>query len=91
MKTYVCSVTIYDLLLELRWQKRVQMKIDMSKRIMSIVEIDEKKRMIHTQLTSKKILIQMSIVEIKDEEDFDEEKALQVIIEKEEEKLKDQR
>ncbi len=67
------------------------MKIDMSKKIINIIKIDEKKRMIHIQLTSKKILTQMSIVKIKDEKDFDEEKALQAIIEKEEEKLKDRR
>ncbi len=67
------------------------MKIDMSKKIINIIKIDEKKRMIHIQLTSKKILTQMSIVKIKDEKDFDEEKALQAIIEKEEEKLKNRR
>ncbi len=63
----------------------------MSKKIMSITRIDEKKRMIHTQLASKKILDQMSIVKIKDEKDFDEEKTLQAIIEKKKKELKDQR
>ncbi len=36
MKIYVCSIIVYDLLLELKWQKRVQMKIDMRQKIMSI-------------------------------------------------------
>ncbi len=46
MKIYVYSIIVYDLLLELRWQKRVQMKIDMRKETLSIIDIDERKRMI---------------------------------------------
>jgi hypothetical protein len=31
IKAYVCSIIVYNLLLELRWQKQVQMKIDIKK------------------------------------------------------------
>ncbi len=68
------------------------MKIDMRKRIMSITRTDKKKRMIQTQLASKKILTQMLIVEIENEENFDEEEALQTIIDEETRKtLKERR
>ncbi len=63
----------------------------MSKEIMSITEIDEKKRMIQTQLTFKEVLTQMSIVKIKNAKDFDEKKALQAIIDEEERELKNRR
>ncbi len=68
----------------------------MNKEIMSIARTNEKKRMIHTQLASKKILTKVSIVEIKDEKDFDKEKTLQIIIDEEtkkkiKKKLKDKR
>ncbi len=80
MKVYVCSMIVYDLLLELRWQKRVQMKIDMRQDIMSIKRTNEKRRMIRTQLTSKEILTQVFIVKIEKKEEFDEKKTLQAII-----------
>jgi hypothetical protein len=68
------------------------MKIDMRQRIMSIKETDEKERMIRTQLISKKILTQISIVEIEKEEGFDEEETLQAIIDEEtKEELKERR
>ncbi len=59
------------------------MKIDMKKNIMSIARSDEKKRMMHTQLTSKEVLTQVSIIEIEDEDSFDEKKVLQAIINEE--------
>jgi hypothetical protein len=46
MKVYVCSIIVYNLLLELRWQKRVQMKINMRKETLSIIDTNEKERMI---------------------------------------------
>ncbi len=93
MKAYVCSIIVYDLLLELRWQKRIQMKIDMRQSIMSIKETNEKKRMIRTQLISKEVLTQVLIVKIKEEKEFDEKEALQTIINEEmnEKKLKERR
>ncbi len=91
MKIYVCLIIVYDLLLGLRWQKRVQMKIDMSKKIMSITEINEKKRMIQTQLIFKEVLTQMSIMKIKNAKNFDEKKTLQAIIDEEKKELKNRR
>ncbi len=84
MKTYVCSIIVYDLLLSLKWQKRVQMKIDMRKRILSIIETNERKRMLHFKLTSIDVLKQMFIVKI--EKEFDEEETLQTIINEDVEK-----
>jgi hypothetical protein len=66
------------------------MKIDMKKETMNIIKIDEKKRMIHIQLASKKVLAQILMIEIKKEKNFDEKKVLQAII-NEEEDLKAQR
>jgi hypothetical protein len=66
------------------------MKIDMRKEILSVIESDEKKRMIQFKLTSIKVLKQMSIVKI--EEEFDEKEALQIIIDEEvENDLKERR
>jgi transcriptional regulator with XRE-family HTH domain len=68
------------------------MKIDMSKSTMSIAEIDEKKRMMQTQLASKKMLTQMLIMKIEEEKSFDEEETLQTIIdEKMKKSLKEKR
>lgn len=78
MKAYVCPVTVYDLLLGLRWQKRVQMKIDMGKGTLSITGTDGRERMIQSKLAPIDVLKQVPIVEI--EEGFDEEEALQAII-----------
>ncbi len=91
MKIYVCSIIVYHLLLELRWQKRVQMKIDMRKKILSIRDTDKRKRKIESKLTSIKVFKQMSIMKLKN--DFDEEKVLQAIINEEikKKKLKERR
>ncbi len=59
------------------------MKIDMRKNTMSIIETNEKKRMIHTQIASKEVLTQVLIIKIENEKEFDEEKALQTIIDEE--------
>jgi hypothetical protein len=67
------------------------MKIDMSKKIMSITEINEKKRMIQTQLIFKEVLTQMSIMKIKNAKNFDEKKTLQAIIDEEKKELKNRR
>lgn len=60
MKVYVCPVTVYDLLLGLRWQKRVQMKIDMGKETMSITGTDGKERMVQTNLAPGEVLTRVS-------------------------------
>jgi hypothetical protein len=60
MKVYVCSVTVYDLLLGLGWQKRVQMKIDMGKGTMSIPGTDGKERMVQTNLAPGDLLTRVS-------------------------------
>ncbi len=84
MKTYVCSITVYDLLLSLRWQKRVQMKINMRRETLSIIETNERKRMLQFKLTSIDVLKQMLIIKI--EKEFDEEKILQAIFDEDVEK-----
>jgi peptide deformylase len=60
------------------------MKIDMRKRILSIIETNERKRMLHFKLTSIDVLKQMFIVKI--EKEFDEEETLQTIINEDVEK-----
>jgi hypothetical protein len=62
------------------------MKIDMRKKTLSIIDIDERKRMIQSKLTSMKVLRQVLIMKLKN--DFDEKKVLQIIINEEEEKKK---
>jgi hypothetical protein len=60
------------------------MKIDMRKKTLSITEIDERKRMIQSKMTSVNVLKQIFIMKIENE--FDEEEALQTIINKNEKK-----
>jgi hypothetical protein len=60
------------------------MKIDMRKRILNIIETNERKRMLHFKLTSIDVLKQVLIVKI--EKEFDEEKILQTIIDEDVEK-----
>jgi hypothetical protein len=67
------------------------MKIDIKKETLSIIDIDERERMIQSKLTSMKMLKQVFIMKLKN--DFDEKKVLQTIIneEKEKKRLKERR
>jgi hypothetical protein len=60
------------------------MKIDMRRKTLSITKIDERKRMIQSKMTSMNVLRQILIMKIENE--FDEEEALQTIINESEKK-----
>ena len=87
MKTYVCDVSVYDFFLKLKWQRRVQLKINMKREKLNITKTDEKKKMIQSKITLMKMLKKISIVEINDR--FDAKKALQIIINETNEKKKE--
>ena len=42
MKTYVCNVNVYDLFLKLKWQRCVQLKINIKPEKLSIIETAKK-------------------------------------------------
>jgi hypothetical protein len=60
------------------------MKINMRRETLSIIETNERKRMLQFKLTSIDVLKQMLIIKI--EKEFDEEKILQAIFDEDVEK-----